>query len=72
MQVCVIKLPVEIVQDQLGEILEGILLWSQDSKNKFRLKVGWHFSSRDSHSLWGLSILPFLESTLTHDNSSNC
>ena len=40
MQVCVIKLPVEIVQAQLGEILEGILLWSQDSKNKFRLKVG--------------------------------
>lgn len=42
-QVCVIKLPVEMVQNQLAEILEGILLWSQDSKNKFRLKVGLLF-----------------------------
>ena len=39
MQVCVIKLPAEVLQDHLESILEGILLWSQDSKNKFRLKV---------------------------------
>ena len=40
-QVCVMRLPAELLQDHLAAILEGILLWSEDSKNKFRLKVGW-------------------------------
>ena len=40
MKVCVIKLPVEVLQQYLESILEGILIWSQDSKNKFKLKVG--------------------------------
>ena len=33
------RLPVEMLEQHLGAILEGILLWSEDSKNKFRLKV---------------------------------
>ena len=40
-QVCVMRLPAEMLQEHLAAILEGILLWSEDSKNKFRLKVGW-------------------------------
>lgn len=39
------KLPVEILQQHLESILEGILLWSQDSKNKFKLKVFSPFPS---------------------------
>lgn len=38
-QVCVIKLPVETLLENLEAILQGLLIWSQDSKNKFRLKV---------------------------------
>ena len=33
------RLPVEVLQAHLGQMLEGLLLWSEDSKNKFRLKV---------------------------------
>ena len=33
------RLPVEVLQAHLGAMLEGLLLWSEDSKNKFRLKV---------------------------------
>ncbi len=33
------RLPVEALQPQLGPILEGVLLWAADSKNKFKLKV---------------------------------
>ncbi|KAK9845416.1 hypothetical protein WJX81_006006 [Elliptochloris bilobata] len=38
-KVCAIRLPVEVLQAHLGAMLEGLLLWSEDSKNKFRLKV---------------------------------
>lgn len=38
-QVCAMRLPVEVLQAHLGAMLEGLLLWSEDSKNKFRLKV---------------------------------
>ncbi|GFR52360.1 hypothetical protein Agub_g14918 [Astrephomene gubernaculifera] len=38
-KVCAMRLPVDLLTPQLGPILEGILLWSQDSKNKFKLKV---------------------------------
>lgn len=33
------RLPAEALQPQLGPILEGVLLWAADSKNKFKLKV---------------------------------
>ena len=33
------RLPVPIVQQHLKAILDGILLWSGDSKNQFKLKV---------------------------------
>jgi ribosomal RNA-processing protein 12 len=33
------RLPVDLLTPQLGAILEGLLLWAEDSKNKFKLKV---------------------------------
>ena len=38
-QVCAMRLPVEVLQAHLGAMLQGLLLWSEDTKNKFRLKV---------------------------------
>ena len=35
-----LRLPAEFVAQFLPQILEGILLWAEDSKNKFRAKVG--------------------------------
>lgn len=34
------RMPGHLLEQQLGPILEGILLWAEDSKNKFKLKVG--------------------------------
>ena len=34
------RLPIEALEPQLPGILQGLLLWSGDSKNKFKLKVG--------------------------------
>lgn len=34
------RLPADVLTPQLGTILEGVLLWAADSKNKFKLKVG--------------------------------
>lgn len=36
---CAMRLPVEVLQAHMAAMLEGLLLWSEDSKNKFRLKV---------------------------------
>ena len=33
------KLPPEMLQQHMKDILEGLLLWGDDPKNKFRLKV---------------------------------
>lgn len=33
------RLPPEQLQAQLPAMLQGLLLWAEDSKNKFRLKV---------------------------------
>lgn len=33
------RLPTEVLEQHLRPILEGLLLWSDDSKNKFKLKV---------------------------------
>jgi hypothetical protein len=33
------RLPVEVLQEHLAPMLQGLLLWSEDSKNKFRLKA---------------------------------
>lgn len=38
-KVVVIKLPVEQLAPFVGDILEGCLLWAEDSKNRFRAKV---------------------------------
>ncbi|GIL82209.1 hypothetical protein Vretifemale_11129 [Volvox reticuliferus] len=38
-KVCAMRLPVEILLSHLGPILEGMLVWAGDSKNKFKLKV---------------------------------
>ncbi|KAG2487102.1 hypothetical protein HYH03_014215 [Edaphochlamys debaryana] len=38
-KVCSMRLPVELLLPQLGPILEGMLVWAEDSKNKFKLKV---------------------------------
>lgn len=38
-QVCAMRLPTEVLEQHLRPILEGLLLWSEDSKNKFKLKV---------------------------------
>ncbi len=33
------RLPPEVLQEHLPLMLQGLLLWSEDSKNKFRLKA---------------------------------
>lgn len=33
------RMPVELLLPQLKAILEGLLIWAEDSKNKFKLKV---------------------------------
>mmetsp|Transcript_19672 Transcript_19672/g.54892 ORF Transcript_19672/g.54892 Transcript_19672/m.54892 type:complete len:1497 (+) Transcript_19672:183-4673(+) len=38
-KVCAMRMPSSMLEQQLGPILEGILLWAEDSKNKFKLKV---------------------------------
>ncbi|PNW69821.1 hypothetical protein CHLRE_19g751197v5 [Chlamydomonas reinhardtii] len=38
-KVCAMRLPVELLTPHLGPILEGMLIWAEDSKNKFKLKV---------------------------------
>jgi hypothetical protein len=40
LQVLAVRMPVDLLRPQLGPILEGVLLWAADSKNKFKLKVG--------------------------------
>lgn len=35
------RMQVPALLPHLGPLLEGVLLWSEDSKNKFRLKVRW-------------------------------
>lgn len=39
LKVVAMRLPAEALQPHLAAILEGILLWASDSKNKFKLKV---------------------------------
>ncbi len=33
------RLPADVLQAHLAAMLVGLLLWSEDSKNKFRLKA---------------------------------
>lgn len=40
LQVVSLRLPADNVAQFLPQILEGCLLWAEDSKNKFRAKVG--------------------------------
>jgi ribosomal RNA-processing protein 12 len=37
-----LRLPAPLLTSHLGQLLEGMLLWAADSKNKFRLKVKRH------------------------------
>lgn len=34
------RMPVDMLLQWLPQMMEGMLIWSDDSKNKFRLKVG--------------------------------
>ena len=47
LQVVSLRLPAEFVAQFLPQILEGILLWAEDSKNKFRAKVGREAACED-------------------------
>lgn len=38
-QVVAMRLPIPVVTAHVKAILEGILLWSADTKNQFKLKV---------------------------------
>ncbi|EFJ51860.1 hypothetical protein VOLCADRAFT_87463 [Volvox carteri f. nagariensis] len=38
-KVCAMRLPVDLLLPHLKPILEGMLVWAEDSKNKFKLKV---------------------------------
>ncbi|WIA32410.1 hypothetical protein OEZ86_003236 [Tetradesmus obliquus] len=38
-KVCATRMPVDLLMIWLPQILEGMLLWADDSKNKFRLKI---------------------------------
>ena len=38
-QVCAMRMPVDMLLVWLPQMLEGTLIWADDSKNKFRLKV---------------------------------
>ena len=38
-QVVAMRMPAAVLQQHMKAILEGILLWAEDSKNKFKLKV---------------------------------
>lgn len=39
LQVCAMRMPVDMLLQWMPQIMEGMLIWSDDSKNKFRLKV---------------------------------
>jgi hypothetical protein len=39
LQVCAMRMPVDMLLQWLPQMMEGMLIWSDDSKNKFRLKV---------------------------------
>ena len=53
-KVVAIRLPAPVVMVHLKAILEGILLWSGDTKNQFKLKVP---SSTAQHLLLGRQII---------------
>lgn len=39
LQVCALRMPADMLTQHLPTLLEGMLLWAEDSKNKFRQKV---------------------------------
>jgi hypothetical protein len=39
-QVCALRLPVPILEAHMADILAALLIWSEDTKNHFKLKVG--------------------------------
>ena len=40
------RMPTESLERSLSQILEGVLLWAEDPKNKFKLKVCFDKSSQ--------------------------
>ena len=38
-KVCAARLPADVLRKHLPQLLEGMLLWSDDSRNRFRLRV---------------------------------
>lgn len=39
LKVAAVRLPADVLQQHLPTIIEGLLIWAQDSKNKFKMKV---------------------------------
>ena len=39
LKVAAVRLPADVLQQHLATIIEGLLIWAQDSKNKFKMKV---------------------------------
>jgi ribosomal RNA-processing protein 12 len=39
LKVASVRLPADVLQQHLPTIIEGLLIWAQDSKNKFKMKV---------------------------------
>lgn len=39
LKVAAVRLPPEVLQQHLKTIIEGLLIWAQDSKNRFKMKV---------------------------------
>lgn len=51
------RLPTEVLDQHLRPILEGLLLWSEDSKNKFKLKVLFQSGSETLQTYASLCLL---------------
>lgn len=49
LQVVAMRFPVPLVLQHLAAILEGILLWADDSKNQFKLKVSTIWSEGEGY-----------------------
>ena len=64
-QVVAMRLPVPVVTVHLKAILEGILLWSADTKNQFKLKVGCFMTHTSQHHDQHHQVAHKLTSTLT-------
>ena len=66
-KVIAMRLPVPVVTVHLKAILEGILLWSADTKNQFKLKVGCfitHTSHHHNHHMAHSTIDHYMDTSM--------